>query len=92
MLNYYKLKYHQDDAFHVRKSLAYFGDVDDQSWKNIRMVKNRLSAATVKATLIKEVNNLSSKNTIHLTGSEIIPKHGSGLERKKQGRHDGHGR
>jgi hypothetical protein len=63
MLDYYKLKYNQNDTFHVRKSLAYFGDVDDQSWKNIRMVNDQLSVAMVKATLTKAVSNLSLKNT-----------------------------
>jgi hypothetical protein len=92
MLNYYKLKYNQDDAFHVRKSLAYFGDVDDQSWKNIRMVKDRLSVAAVKSTLTKEVNNLSSKNTIHITRPDMPSKNGNSPERKNQGRHDGYGR
>jgi hypothetical protein len=92
MLNYYKVNYNQDDTFHIRKSLIYFGDVDDQSWKNIRMVKDQLSVATVKATLTKEVNNLSSKNTIYSTRGETLPKHGNGPKSKKQIRHDGYER
>ncbi|GHV96397.1 hypothetical protein AGMMS50293_27170 [Spirochaetia bacterium] len=56
--NYYKQKYNYDNMFHVKKSLIYFDDVPENSWKSIKMIKDKLNVNNVKTALINEVNKL----------------------------------
>jgi hypothetical protein len=56
MFSFYKKKYADQDIYHVRKSLTYFEDIPDDSWKTVRLIQEKeLDFDTMKNKLLKSV-------------------------------------
>jgi hypothetical protein len=52
----FKKKYNTDNIQHYLRSMNYFNDVNEESWKSIKMIHDQLSVNNVKETLNSEVN------------------------------------
>ena len=52
----FKKKYNTDNIQHYLRSMNYFNDVNEESWKSIKMIHDQLSVSNVKETLNSEVN------------------------------------
>lgn len=61
MFDYYKKKYEQTDITIIKKSLIYFDDVKDSSWKSIKLLYDTISVDEIQSTLIEEVHNYNAK-------------------------------
>ena len=48
IFEYYKQKYCTLDIYSAKKSLGYFDDVPDESWAEIRMIKDTIPVNTIK--------------------------------------------
>jgi hypothetical protein len=64
----FKRKYNTDNIQHYLRSMNYFNDVNEESWKSIKMIHDQLSVNNIKETLNSEVNRywrkvLNKKNT-----------------------------
>jgi hypothetical protein len=55
MFNDYKLKYDANDIYSAKRSLGYFDDVPDESWKEIKMSKEKLIIKKIKKTIIEKI-------------------------------------
>jgi hypothetical protein len=56
MFSFYKKKYANQDMYHVRKSLTYFNDIPPDSWKTVRLIKEKeLNFDMVKKKLLASV-------------------------------------
>ena len=56
IVNNFKKKYNTENIQHYLRSMNYFDDVNEESWKSIKMIYDRLSVKEVKDTLNYEVN------------------------------------
>jgi hypothetical protein len=61
MFNYYKLKYGVNDIYSAKRSLGYFDDVPEESWKEIRMTKERSIIKNIKKTIIEKIIEYDKK-------------------------------
>jgi hypothetical protein len=64
MFDYYKDKYKQSDIFHIKKSLIFFDDVSDESWKSVHMTHDTISVDTIKKTLQTELEKVEAKDIV----------------------------
>jgi hypothetical protein len=55
IFNYYKQKYNIDDIYSAKKSLGYFDDVPEESWKEVRMIKEKISKNEIKKIIIEKI-------------------------------------
>ena len=55
IFEYYKQKYCTLDIYSAKKSLGYFDDVPDESWAEIRMIKDTIPVNTIKKTIVKRI-------------------------------------
>ena len=55
IINNFKKKYQTHDILHYQRSMIYFDDVPENSWKSIKMIKDTLSVNDIKSTLKKAV-------------------------------------
>ena len=65
----FKRKYNTNNIQHYLRSMNYFNDVNEESWKSIKMIHDQLSVNNVKETLNSEVNKywrkiLNKKNPL----------------------------
>jgi hypothetical protein len=61
MFSFYKRKYTDQDIYHVRKSLTYFDDIPPDSWKTVRLIREKgLDFDTMKTRLLKSVRQYDS--------------------------------
>jgi predicted nucleotidyltransferase component of viral defense system len=63
MFDYYKQKYNQNDINSIKRSLVYFDDVTDSNWSSVKLLTDKLSVATIKHTIVNEMNKYN-KNII----------------------------
>jgi hypothetical protein len=66
MFDYFKKKYDQTDITIIKKSLIYFDDVKDSSWKSLKLLHDKLSANDLKQTLINEVDYYNKNHDINV--------------------------
>ena len=52
----FKKKYNTENIQQYLRSINYFDDVNEESWKSIKMLHDKLSVNTIKDTLNNEVN------------------------------------
>ena len=57
IIDNFKTKYETDNPIHYIRSMIYFDDVTDDSWKSIKMIKEPISINNVKNTLIKNIRD-----------------------------------
>ena len=74
MFEYFKKKYDQTDITIIKKSLVYFDDVKENSWKSLKLLHDKLSVNELKQTLINEVNNYNQKYNNIPTGNRESSK------------------
>jgi len=51
MFEYYRKKYSTDNIFNAKRSLGYFEDVPEKSWKELRLVDRKVTANLVKKAI-----------------------------------------
>jgi hypothetical protein len=61
MFDYYKLKYSVDDIFSAKRSLGYFDDVPNESWKEVKTINDKISAAMIKKIIIEKIIEYDKK-------------------------------
>ena len=62
MFEYYQKKYSTTNIFNAKRSLVFFDDVSDESWKEVKLIDQKINAKIVKETIIKAVNIFNEKN------------------------------
>jgi hypothetical protein len=63
MFSFYKMKYADQDIYHVRKSLTYFDDIPPDSWKTVRLIQEKgLDFDAMKKKLLKSVKQYDSSH------------------------------
>lgn len=55
IFGYYKQKYSVNDIYSAKKSLGYFDDVPDESWKEVRMINDSISIKKVKSAILEKI-------------------------------------
>ena len=60
MFEYYKIKYATKNIFNAKRSLSFFDDVAEESWKEINLTKDKISANTVKKTIINAIQDFNA--------------------------------
>ena len=58
MFENFKKKYNTDDIEQYKKSLVYFDEVPMSSWKDVKLINDKLSEKEVKETLEKAVSSM----------------------------------
>jgi hypothetical protein len=43
MFEYYRKKYNQNDISHVKRSIIYFDDINENSWATVKLLHDTLS-------------------------------------------------
>jgi len=51
MFEYYRKKYSTENIFNAKRSLGFFEDVPEESWKEVRIINKKVTADTVKKGL-----------------------------------------
>jgi mevalonate pyrophosphate decarboxylase len=59
MFEYYRKKYSTDNIFNAKRSLTFFDDVLEESWKEVCLIKQIISANTIKKTIINAVREFN---------------------------------
>ena len=62
MFAYYQKKYSTNNIFNAKRSLGYFEDVPDESWKEVRLIDESITQTMIKETIIKAISNFNGKN------------------------------
>jgi hypothetical protein len=60
MFDHYKNKYDQTDISHVKKSLVYFDDIPESSWREVAMIKDTITKNMIKNTLANELKRYNA--------------------------------
>jgi hypothetical protein len=55
VFNYYRQKYNIDDIYSAKKSLGYFDDVPEGSWKEVRMIEDKISKNKIKKLIVGKI-------------------------------------
>ena len=55
IFEYYKQKYSVNDIYSAKKSLGYFDDVPDENWKEVRMIKDKISIKNIKRIIVEKI-------------------------------------
>jgi len=61
MFKYYKKKYSTDNIFNAKRSLSFFDDVPDESWKEIRIIGKKVTVVTVKKTILNAIQEFNEE-------------------------------
>jgi hypothetical protein len=61
IFEYYKQKYSVNDIYSAKKSLGYFDDVPDESWKEVRMIHDKIAIKKVKRVIIEKILEYDKK-------------------------------
>ena len=51
MFKYYRKKFSTDNIFNAKRSLGFFDDVPEESWKEVRLIDRKVTASLVKKTI-----------------------------------------
>jgi hypothetical protein len=55
VFNYYKQKYNIGDIHSAKKSLGYFDDVPEESWQEVKMIKDKISKNEIKKIIVGKI-------------------------------------
>ena len=64
MFLYYQKKYSTENIFNAKRSLSFFDDIPDDSWKELQLVDKNITSTMVKETIINSINNFNGKKTL----------------------------
>ena len=59
MFEYYRKKYTTDNIFNAKRSLSFFEDVPEESWKEVRLINRKVTANVIKRNIIKAVREFN---------------------------------
>ena len=62
IFTYYQKKYSTNNIFNAKRSLSYFDDVPDDSWKEIRLTDKNITAVMVKEKILNAISIFNEKN------------------------------
>ena len=62
MFEYYMIKYSTDNIFNAKRSLSYFDDIPEESWIELRMIEQEITAPVVKNTILKAIHEYNKRN------------------------------
>jgi len=60
MFEYYRKKYSTDNVFNAKRSLTFFDDVPEESWEEVRTINKKVTANTIKKTIIASVQEFNN--------------------------------
>jgi hypothetical protein len=55
MFEYYRQKYSTCNIFNAKRSLGFFDDVPEESWDEVRLIKRKITANTIKKKIINAI-------------------------------------
>ena len=61
IFEYYKQKYSVNDIYSAKKSLGYFDDVPDESWKEVRMINDKILIKKIKRIIVEKIIEYDKK-------------------------------
>jgi hypothetical protein len=61
VFEYYKEKYSATDIYSAKKSLGYFDDVPDESWKEVRMIRDKIAVKNIKRIIVEKIIEYDKK-------------------------------
>jgi len=64
MFEYYRKKYSTENIFNAKRSLGFFEDVPEESWKEVRTINQKVRADTVKNAIINAIQEYNRQNYI----------------------------
>ena len=59
MFEYYQKKYTTDNIFNAKRSLVFFEDVPEESWKEVRIIHQKVTANTVKKAILNAIQEFN---------------------------------
>jgi hypothetical protein len=59
MFKYYRKKYTTDNIFNAKRSLGFFDDVPEESWKEVRIIHQKVTANTVKKAILNAIQEFN---------------------------------
>ena len=59
MFEYYRKKYSTDNVFNAKRSLTFFDEVPEESWKEVRLINQKVTANMIKKTIINAVREFN---------------------------------
>ena len=59
MFEYYRKKYSTDNIFNAKRSLIFFDDVPEESWKEVRLNDKKITVNMIKKTIINAVREFN---------------------------------
>ena len=60
MFEYYRKKYSTDNVFNAKRSLTFFDDVPEESWKEVRLISQKVTVNVIKKTIINAVQEFNA--------------------------------
>ena len=62
MFEHYRKKYSTDNILNAKRSLTFFDDVPDESWKEVRLINKKVTVTMIKKTIIDAVREFNNTN------------------------------
>ena len=62
MFDHYQKKYSTKNIFNAKRSLSFFDDVPEESWKEAKTIKQKVSANVIKKTIITAIKEFNSQS------------------------------
>jgi hypothetical protein len=59
MFEYYRKKYSTDNIFNAKRSLTFFDDVPEESWKEVRLINQKVTVNMVKKSIVNAVREFN---------------------------------
>ena len=60
MFDYYRIKYATDNIFNAKRSLSFFGDVQAESWKEVRIIQEKTTEDVIKKTILHAIQDFNT--------------------------------
>ena len=60
MFKYYRKKYATDNIFNAKRSLGYFEDVPEESWKEVRFINRKIPANVIKKSILNAIQEFNT--------------------------------
>ena len=61
MFEYYRKKYTTDNIFNAKRSIGFFDDVPEESWREVRIIGRKVTAAMIKKTILTEIQKFNDE-------------------------------
>jgi hypothetical protein len=61
MFEYYRKKYSTDNIFNAKRSLIFFDDVPEKSWKEVRLINQKVTVNVMKKTIVNAVQEFNDR-------------------------------